>query len=417
MVAFMRDITERKRAEQERERLNAQLQQAQKMESVGRLAGGVAHDFNNMLSVILGNLDLALSEMDTTDPLRYELDEARGAASRSVDLTRQLLAFARKQTVTPRVVDINVTVAGMLKMLQRLIGEDINLRWKPEPDLWPVRIDPSQVDQVLANLCVNSRDAIGGVGGVAIETGHRTITESDRIDRPEFVPGDYVMIGVSDDGAGMDKEVLSHLFEPFYTTKAQGQGTGLGLATVYGIVKQNDGFIDAYSEPGQGTTFHVYLPRYLGSAERLLRAARPIDARASEDALARGGETILVAEDEPGILALTAKMLERPGYTVICASTPGEAMRLAKEHAGRIDLLITDVVMPEMNGRDLAKSLLALYPNMKLLFMSGYTADVIAHRGVLDDGVHFIQKPFLAQALEEKVREALDYVMPVKTGA
>ncbi len=396
-----KDITDRKRAEQEQVRLNAQLQQAQKMESVGRLAGGVAHDFNNMLGVILGNVDLALGRVDAADPLNADLEEIKGATLRSAELTRRLLAFARKQTVSPKVLDLNETVAGMLRMLQRLIGEDIDLRWTPADGLWPVKIDPSQVDQMLANLCVNARDAIAGTGELTIETGHRTFTAADCVDRPEFVPGEYVKLAVSDDGAGMDAETLSHLWEPFFTTKAMGKGTGLGLATVYGIVRQNGGFVDVHSELSHGTSFRIYLPRHVGETA-------PVRAQEQRPLAARGHETILVAEDEPGILALAAKLLELQGYLVLPAGSPGEALRLAREHAGEIHLLLTDVVMPQMNGRDLARSMLSLHPRMKRLFMSGYTADVIAHRGVLDDDVQFIQKPFSLDELTAKVRAVLD---------
>ncbi|MBI5533869.1 MAG: PAS domain S-box protein [Deltaproteobacteria bacterium] len=401
VVGVMQDITERRQAEEEKARLEAQLQQAQKMESVGRLAGGVAHDFNNMLGVILGNVMIAIEQVDPTEPLHGDLLEIQAAAKRSAELTRQLLAFARKQTVAPRVLDLNETVAGTLKMLQRLIGERIELHWQPDPSLWPVRVDPSQVDQILANLCVNARDAISDVGRMTIETGNCTFDDEDCSARPGFLPGQYVRLAVSDNGSGMDKETLEHLFEPFFTTKVLGKGTGLGLATVYGIVKQNNGFIDAASEPDKGTTFSIYLPRHLGR-----------DRRAGSDqpgsSTRQGSETILVVEDEPAILKLTTRMLQRQGYTVLPASTPSEAIRLAAERNGEIHLLLSDVVMPEMNGRDLAQQLLARYPSIKRLFMSGYTADVIAHHGVLDDGVFFIEKPFSEHALAAKVRETLD---------
>jgi nitrogen-specific signal transduction histidine kinase/ActR/RegA family two-component response regulator len=397
----MLDITERKRAEEEKAKLEAQLQQAQKMESVGRLAGGVAHDFNNMLSAILGHAELALDQVDPARPLQAHLQEIQKAARRSADLTRQLLAFARKQTVQPKVLDLNETVESMLKMLQRLIGEDIQLTWQPEANLWPVRVDPSQIDQILANLCVNARDAISGVGKMTIETGNSALDEAYCAEHAGFSPGEYVRLTVSDDGCGMDRETLAHIFEPFYTTKGVGEGTGLGLATVYGIVKQNNGFINAYSEPGQGTTFTIYLPRQVAKAEQA-REEGPAEP------VARGHETILLVEDEPVILELTKMLLERLGYAVLAAGTPGEALRLARKQAGEIHLVMTDVVMPEMNGRDLAKNLLSLYPSLKRLFMSGYTANVIAHHGVLDPGVHFIQKPFSIKELADKVREALD---------
>ena len=399
----VQNITERKRAEKERAVLEAQLRQAQKIESVGRLAGGVAHDFNNMLGVILGHAELALEQVRPGQPLYADLTEIRKAAVRSANLTRQLLAFARKQTVMPEVLDLNGTVGGMITMLQRLIGEDIDLRWLPRADLWAVRVDPSQIDHVLANLCVNARDAISGVGKVTIETGNSTLDDGYCAAHAGCVPGEYVRLAVSDDGCGMDKETLSHLFEPFFTTKATGQGTGLGLATVYGVVKQNNGFIDVYSEPTHGTTFTIYLPRHTGKA----RQATPEAEGTARQAL-RGHETILVVEDEPSILTLTKKLLERQGYAVVAASTPGEALRLAEQHTGDIHLLITDVIMPEMNGRVLAKNLLAICPQIKRLFMSGYTADVIAHHGVLNEGVHFIQKPFSSEDLAIKVRDALD---------
>jgi nitrogen-specific signal transduction histidine kinase/CheY-like chemotaxis protein len=400
MMGTHQDITERKRAEEEREKLQEQLSQAQKMESVGRLAGGVAHDFNNMLGVILGHTEMALERVAPTDPLCDDLKEIRKAAERSADLTRQLLAFARKQTVAPKVLDLNKTVKAMTGMLRRLIGEDIDLAWMPGKELWTVNVDPSQVDQILANLCVNARDAIAGTGKVTIETDNVSLDEAYCADHAGFVPGEYVLLAMSDNGCGMDADVLSHLFEPFFTTKEKGKGTGLGLATVYGIVKQNNGFINVYSEPGHGTTFKIYLPRHAAKA-----APREEEGRAQ--ASARGSGNILLVEDEPAILKMTTMMLERLGYRVLAARTPGEAIRLAREHAGRIDLLMTDVVMPEMNGRDLAKNILSLYPDIRRLFMSGYTANIVAHQGVLDPGVHFLQKPFSMQDLGAMISEAL----------
>ena len=395
------DVTIIKEMEQERKRIGEQLIQAQKMESVGRLAGGVAHDFNNMLGAILGYTELGMLEVNPTDPTHEILKDIQKAGQRSVDLTRQLLAFARKQTVAPKVLDLNETLEGMLKMLRRLIGEDIDLTWLPGKDLGRVRMDPSQIEQLLANLCVNARDAIHDTGKITVETGAVTFDETDCAAHAGLVPGEYVLLAVSDNGCGMNAETLSHLFEPFFTTKEVGKGTGLGLATVYGMVKQNNGFIDVHSEPGQGTAFKIYLPRNTTETGRTTKndTAQPA---------ARGHETILLVEDEPMILDITIKMLERQGYTVQAAATPGEAIRLAREHAGEIHLLMTDVVMPEMNGKALAKNLLSLYPNLKRLFMSGYTSDVIAHHGVLDEGVQFIQKPFSVQTLAVKVREVLD---------
>jgi len=397
----LRDITSRKVADAERAKLTDQLQQAQKMESVGRLAGGVAHDFNNMLGVILGHAELALERVDSTGPLHNDLVNIQSAAQRSADLTRQLLAFARKQTVAPKALNLNDTVAGMLKMARRLIGEDIRLEWRPAEMLWPVHVDPTQIDQILANLCVNARDAIANVGKITIETGNKVLDAELAAATVGAVPGDYVWLAVGDDGCGMDPATLSHVFEPFFTTKEVGKGTGLGLATVYGIVRQNNGFIDAHSELGKGTVFTIYLPRHVGKAV-------PAHVNGATATVEPGRETILLVEDEAPLLEITQTMLERRGYKVLTASSPGQAIQLAREYAGTIDLLITDVVMPEMNGRDLAKNILSLYPQTKRLFMSGYTADVIAHQGVLDKGVFFIQKPFSAQNLAAKVRKVLE---------
>lgn len=383
----------------ERKALENQLRQAQKMESVGRLAGGVAHDFNNMLGVILGHADLVIEQLEPETVLNLHLAEIRKAAARSVELTRQLLAFARKQTIAPQVLELNEVVAGMLNMLKRLMGENINLEWTPGAELWRVYLDPSQIDQILANLCVNARDAINGHGRMSVATRNHSVVPGAGAN-PEVL-GDYVVLSVSDTGCGMDKETLSHLFEPFFTTKEVGKGTGLGLATVYGCVKQNGGFIEVASEPGRGTSFNVYLPRWTG---RFLQAR---NAPATNRALG-GRETILVVEDEPAILSLATKVLQRLGYTVLAANTPYGALRLAREHSGAIHLLMTDVVMPEMNGRDLAKELLKSYPKLKRLFMSGYTADVIAPQGVLAEGVHFIPKPFSANDLATKVRNVCD---------
>ena len=401
LAGFTIDITERKRAEEEKAKLEVQLQQVQKLESVGRLAGGVAHDFNNMLGVILGHTELALMQTSPSNPLHADLVEVQNAAQRSADLTRQLLAFARKQTVAPKVLDLNDTVAGMLKMLERLIGEDIGLVWIPGIDLGQVKIDPSQIDQILANLCVNAHDAIAGVGKVTIETANVMLDESYSTNHAGFIPGEYVRLSISDNGCGMDKVTLSQIFEPFFTTKEFGKGTGLGLATVYGIIKQNMGFVNVYSEPGAGTVFNIYLPRYVGKAA-------PAIPDSSMEPSQRGQGTILLVEDEPAILKMTRTILEKLGYTVLAAGSPGEAIRLAEEFGGKMDLLMTDVVMPEMNGHALAKKILSLYPNIQRLFMSGYTADVIAHQGVLDEGVHFIQKPFSMKDLAAKIHELLD---------
>ncbi|RJP74691.1 MAG: PAS domain S-box protein [Desulfobacteraceae bacterium] len=394
------DITGRRQAEKEHEKLRDQLIQAQKMESVGRLAGGVAHDFNNIMGVILGFSELAMEKADPSGPIYEDLQEIYKAARRSADITRQLLSFARKQTIAPRSVDLNEMVEGMLRMLRRLIGEDIDLIWKPAGNLWPVKMDPSQIDQILANLCVNSRDAIDDVGRITIETHNIGLDRDFCAGYSDCIPGDYVLLAVSDDGCGMTPETKDNLFEPFFTTKGVGKGTGLGLATVYGIVRQNNGFIHVDSEPEQGTAFRIYLPRHENGVE-------PIRGKDPVVNDVQGSETILLVEDEPAILKMTKTMLERLGYTMLTANTPGRAMDLARKHAGGIHLLMTDVVMPEMNGRDLASNLLSLYPGLKCLFMSGYTADVIAHHGMLNEGMRFIQKPFSKKDLAVKVREAL----------
>lgn len=401
IIGQLQDITRRKQAEKETEELRAQFMQAQKMETVGRLAGGVAHDYNNMLSIILGYSELSIEKMEPGNPMRDDLKEILNAAGRATGITRQLLAFARRQAIAPKVLDLNAIVEDMLKMLQRLIGEDIDLAWIPEADLWSIKADPSQIDQILANLCVNSRDAITDVGKITIETKNVVFDEAYCADHAGFDPGEYVMLAVSDNGFGMDKETQDQIFEPFFTTKQPGKGTGLGLATVYGIVKQNDGFINVYSEPGTGTTFRLYLSRHVGKAYN-------IQKKSTAEIPYGSGESVLVVEDDVSILNLTRRILEELGYTVLAANTPEDAIRLAEEHAGKIHLLITDVVMPKMNGRDLAIRLQSLYPDLKCLFMSGYTANVIAHHGVLEEGVNFIQKPVSKKDLAAKVRDVLE---------
>jgi len=399
-IELIRDVSERVRAEKVQRDLEAQLQQAQKMESVGRLAGGVAHDYNNMLSVILGYAQIALGKTVPGSLMHEYLQQILDAATRSANITRQLLGFARKQTIAPQILDLNDIVEGMLKMLRRLIGENLTLVWRPEPNLWPVRIDPSQVDQLLANFCVNAHDAIAGVGTITIATGMVTFDASYCARHAGAVPGDYVLLAVSDNGCGMEKEILDKIFEPFFTTKGIGRGTGLGLATVYGIVKQNNGFVDVDSDPGQGTIFRVFLPRY---------AAKPDQVKEAGVGIPRGqGETVLIVEDEEAILKPTSIILSDLGYRVLIASRPSEAIRLAREQPGGIHLLLTDVIMPEMNGRDLADLLLSMQPGLKCLFMSGYTDNTIANQGVLDPGIHFIQKPFSRRDLAVKVRTALE---------
>jgi signal transduction histidine kinase/CheY-like chemotaxis protein len=388
-------------ADLDRGRLQQQLTQAQKLESVGRLAGGVAHDFNNMLMVILGQTELLLEQTRPGDASREGLEAIHQAAGKSAELTRQLLAFARKQTIAPVVLDLNETVAGMLKMLQRLIGENVRVVWKPGAHVWPIKADPAQVAQIVANLAVNARDAIDGVGTLTMVTQNVATDTAQSLDHGEGVTGDYVMLSVADDGCGMDTATLSRLFEPFFTTKGPGRGTGLGLATVYGVMKQNGGNIQVDSEPGRGTCFRLYFPSYFGDAPA------DEDGRPADIPLGHG-ELILLVEDEASILRVGKAMLERLGYRVVAAASPREALGLLAEIQEPVRLLLTDVVMPDMNGRELASRVLAVHPTVACLYTSGYTSDVVAHGGILDEGIHLIEKPFTVRALATKVRQVLD---------
>jgi PAS domain S-box-containing protein len=397
---FAQDVTDRRRAEHENAKLSEQLVQSQRLESIGRLAGGVAHDFNNMLGVILGCVEIVLGQAGDDSPMREDLLEIRDAARRSAKITRQLLGFARRQTIAPTVIDLNASVANIIKMIGRLIGEDIELSWSPGANLWKVKIDPAQLDQLLANLATNARDAIEGVGRIAISTSNRIIDEADSAHRPELPPGQYVLVSFGDNGCGIDKDKLGLIFEPFYTTKGVGKGTGLGLATVFGIVKQNGGYIDVESERGKGTRFRIYLPA-VDAAETAMDATDP--GRRPPP----GGATVLVVEDEEAHLRIVQKSLSGLGYRVLGANSPAQALAMAREHAGTIDLLITDVVMPGMHGRDLATHLAHVHPETKTLYMSGYAADVIADRGVIDGTVHFLQKPFSLKQLSSMVRQVL----------
>lgn len=400
-LVFLQDLTERKRMEEEREKLEAQFLQAQKMEAVGRLAGGVAHDFNNMLSVMTGYAELAMAQAQGNKALERYLAEILEATGKSASLVRQLLAFARKQVISPKPLDLNEAITGMLKMLRRLIGEDIDLVWVPGHEIWTVFMDPAQLDQILANLLVNAKDAISGAGKVIVETQNVRFDEHYCREHAGFVPGDYVMLAVTDDGCGIDREILDKIFEPFFTTKARDRGTGLGLATVYGIVKQNRGSINVYSEPGKGTTFKMYLPRH-----ETVGATSEGEIQ-SQESLPKGTETVLIVEDEPSLVAVYRKFLENLGYKVIPAYSPEEALKVADAHEGPIDLLLTDVVMPQMNGRELWETLKKTRADLKCLFISGYTANAIAHHGVLETGTNFLGKPFSMSALAFKVREAL----------
>lgn len=401
VMGIARDITARVQTEAEKIKLREQLNQAQKLESVGRLAGGVAHDFNNMLSVIRGNADLAEGEAGLPSRVKEYILEITRAADRSADLTRQLLAFARKEEVSPRLIRLNNALDGMLKMLNRIIGEDIELEWLPGKGVWPVKMDPSQLDHILVNLCVNARDAIKTDGRIAIETRNIKIDEGFCDTHPGARPGEFVMLAVRDNGEGIPKSVLPNIFDPFFTTKGRGKGTGLGLSTVYGVTRQAGGFITVYSEPGLGSVFHIYLPRVQDTDNN-----RPENEKS--DASPRGTETVLLVEDEVSILSMIANILEKQGYTVMSTESSVEAVELAASFNGRIDLLLTDVIMPKLNGKDLSAIIRKDRPDLRVIFMSGYTADVI-HKSDIEriDG-RFIQKPFSNEDLLKTIREILE---------
>jgi len=391
-----RDVTEYKQYEKERKKLEDQLHQSQKMKAVGELAGGIAHDFNNMLGVILGHAEIALLKSAPSSQIASNLEGIIKASKHSADLTRQLLTFARKQSIEPRVLDLNQSVTSMLEMLKRLIGENIQLIFDQETNLWPAKVDPSQVDQILANLCVNARDAINGIGQITIKTGNYYTEEYSG----DLTPGSYVQVSVRDNGAGIKKNDLAHIFEPFFTTKDVGSGTGLGLSTVLGAVKQNGGFIEVFSELKQGAVFNIYFPRE--------NDVIPEDEGLTLYSRNDGTETVLVVEDDEMLLDIERNILEQKGYRVLWARTASLAEAHAREYAGEIDLLLTDVIMPEQNGKELSDKLLAFSPGMKVLYMSGYTADIITNQGVIFDNVQFLQKPFSIEDLASKVREVLD---------
>jgi len=392
---------ERKKADEEREKMELQMRAAQRMETVGRLAGGVAHDFNNLLTVIQGYARFLHDDFREGDPAREDTDAILNAAERAARLTSQLLAFSRRQVQELRVVNLNEMVAELDKMLRRLIAEDIELVTKLSPDLGRVKVDITQMEQVLMNLVVNARDAMSGGGKLTIETSEAQLEETyGAAKNVEVPPGHYVMLAVTDTGTGMDKETQSQIFEPFFTTKEKSKGTGLGLSTVYGIVKQSGGYIWVYSEPGQGTTFKIYLP--LVEEE----ATREASSRPAADL--RGSETILVVEDDEPVRKVAVRILQRHGYQVLEAGNGGDALLLCEQHDGPIHLTLTDIVMPQMSGRELAKRLAAVRPEMRVIFSSGYTDNAVAHHGVLDEGTVFLQKPFSSDALVRKVREILD---------
>jgi PAS domain S-box-containing protein len=400
IIVYTEVITDRKRAQDEKQALQAQLQQAMKMEAIGRLAGGIAHDFNNLLTGIGGNVDLALLDLDPADPLAVTLQEVRRAADSAARLTRQLLAFSRKQIIEPKVLDLNELIARLQQMLARVIGEDVLLSIVPAAGLGPVRIDPGQFEQVLVNLAVNARDAMPDGGQLMIETANVTLDDDYCATHPLAAPGAYVRLAVSDTGVGMDASVKAHLFEPFFTTKPTGRGTGLGLATIFGAVKQAGGSIEVYSEVGRGTTFKLYLPR--ADAE-----AVALEAERSPGVLLKGAETVLLVEDETLVRDLALRILRRLGYTVLTASSGEEALEIGRARSERIDLLMTDVVMPGINGRELAGRLAPLHPETKVLFASGYTENIIVHHGVVEENLHFIGKPYTPQGLANKVRAVL----------
>lgn len=389
-----RDITERKQ-------LEAQLRQSQKLEAIGQLAGGIAHDFNNMLTAITGHSSLGLRKLKAEDPLRENFEEINKAGARAAALTRQLLAFSRKQILQPKVLNLNTIVSDLEKMLPWLIGENIDLRTILEPEIGMVKADPGQIEQVIMNLVINARDAMPRGGKLTIETANIHLDEAILIQHIAVQPNSYVKLTVSDTGTGMSDETKRHIFEPFFTTKELGHGTGLGLATVYGIVKQSGGYIWAYSEPGYGTTFKIYLPQVTEKPQQYKRIFEPVE-------LFQGVETILLAEDEEIVRKLVFEQLKSHGYHVLEATNGKSALSICKQYQQPIHLLITDVIMPEMSGRDLVDQMLQLRPEMKALYMSGYTDDAIVHHGILDSDVDFIQKPFTTNSLMRKVRELLD---------
>ena len=384
----------------ERRRLEGQLRQAQKMEAVGRLAGGIAHDFNNVLSIILSYAEMVSTDLHPDEPLRQEVEEIRAAACRAADLTRQLLAFSRQQVLEVKVLSLNRCIAGMEKMLRRLLGADVALTSLQDPELWSMEADPSQIEQVILNLAVNARDSMPRGGKLTIQTANVMLDEEYARGHHDVRPGPYVMLAMSDTGVGIDAETQARMFEPFFTTKEMGKGTGLGLATVFGIVKQSGGHIWVYSELGHGTTFKVYFPRVRGEVK--------IPATPPPPETLRGSETILLIEDDAQVRALARSILRRSGYVVLDAANGGEALLICEQHGAKIDLLLTDVVLPLMGGREIAERLRMMRPELKVLFMSGYTDDTVLQHGILDTGVAYLQKPLTPVSLMRKVREVLD---------
>jgi PAS domain S-box-containing protein len=397
-----RDITERKQAEREKKKLEIQFQHVQKMEAIGTLASGVAHDFNNLLTTISMSAELALIKFVKDNRLRTIIEDIKKATQRGASLTSQLLAFSRRQVIRPNVLNLNEGLRDIGKMLERLIGEDIELNVVTDPGLWNVKADPGQIDQVIMNLSINARDAMPKGGKLTIETSNVDLrADYFRDHGVEELPGPYVMLAVSDTGLGIDKKTESHIFEPFFTTKEKGKGTGLGLSTVYGIIKQSGGYIWVYSEPGQGSTFKVYLPKWEGDSDSGKKGLKPIGE-------VRGSETVLIVEDDDMLRNLAKKILHLYGYMGLEARDGNDALRVSEEYKGSIQLMVTDVVMPEMSGRELADRIQPLRPEMKILYMSGYTDNAIVHHQVLDPHLAFLQKPFTPEGLAGKVREVLD---------
>jgi nitrogen-specific signal transduction histidine kinase/ActR/RegA family two-component response regulator len=401
MEGLIVDITDRKMLEN-------QLLQARKMEAVGRLAGGVAHDFNNLLTIIKGYVEMALQRCMDRPDLHGDIRRIENAADRAVNLVRQLLAFSRKQVLRPKILDLNAIVVNLDQLLRRLMNENIEMKTFVSKDVGAIKADPGQIEQVIMNLVVNARDALPGGGRILIETSNVDLDSSYTLDHAVVRPGPYVLLAVTDTGVGMTADTVAHIFEPFYTTKESGRGTGLGLSTVYGIVKQSGGYIWVYSEPGKGTTFKVYLPRVMDALPSSTATEMP------PSTARKGRETILLVEDEPAVRELIQMVLSERGYTVLEALAPEDAERLAGSNGAEIQLLLTDVVMPGISGRDLAKRLTARHPHLRVLYMSGYTFNVIAQDGTLEEGISFLQKPFTPQVLTEKVREALDRSVSAK---
>ncbi len=397
--SLLSDITKRKEIETEKEKLFQELVQSQKLEAVGQLAGGVAHDFNNMLAAILGRTELALMKMEKSDPYYDVFSEIYDAAQHSANLTKQLLAFARKQSVSPESIVINTVIKSMLTLLRRLITENVELVFHPRDDLWQVFMDPDQIGQILTNLCVNARDSIEGSGRISITTENLSIQETVAELEEGILPGDYVCLSVEDTGKGMDEETLPHIFEPFFTTKEQGKGTGLGLSTIYGIVKQNHSHINVYSEPGRGSIFRIYIPRYKSQAEAAVTA--------TSERIQRVNGTVLLVEDDNRLLGITKVILKSIGARVFAAATAEEALGIARDRENQIDLLLTDVIMPDMNGYELYTEISRLRPGIKSLFMSGYSADILAPQDIMEKGIHFIQKPFSVNGMAYKINEVL----------